>query len=209
MSCWILHGCNVSFPLANMQTVATVLNRREYEKKYSHTKIKIKNDKEKSCDIDNKKLAIYDNDYNNSNIYRYIHIYKNIHRLRMRYNANIYTYISYIIMLARQFGERCFQASHNSFWTFSHTLLTVKPKWVFFINLIKHYVNFFNTFYIKMATHFAVSIVYSSCHKIILCFCRGTAHDRYLHVMKRNIIISLCIMLCFIHYIHAQSYYAA
>ena len=72
MSCWILHGCNVSFPLANTQTVATILNRREYEK-YSHTKIKIKNNKEKMCDIDNKKLAIYDNDYNNSKIYSYIH----------------------------------------------------------------------------------------------------------------------------------------
>ena len=50
------------------------------------------------------------------------------------------------------------------------------------------YVNFFNTFKLKMATNFAVSIVYSSCHKNILCFCSRTAHDRYLHVMKRNII---------------------
>ena len=124
-----------------------------------------------------------------------IQSYKNIHRLRKRYNANIYTYTSYvlyILMLARQSGERCSQPSNNSFWTFSHTPLTVKPTWVFFIDLIKHnYVNFFNTFKLKMATNFAVSIVYSSCHKNILCFCSETAHDRYLHVMKRNIIISL------------------
>ena len=57
--------------IANTQTVATVLYRREYEKKYSHTKIKIKNNKEKMCDIDNKKLVIYDN--NNFKIYSYIH----------------------------------------------------------------------------------------------------------------------------------------
>ena len=80
MSCWILHDCTVPFPLANTQTAATVLNMEEYEKKYSHTKIKIKNNKEKNCDIDNKKL------------YRTIIIIiltpihtKNIHRLRKRY----------------------------------------------------------------------------------------------------------------------------
>ena len=54
VSCWILHGCNVPFPLANTQTAATVLNMEEYEKKYSHTNMKIKNNKEKNCDIDNK-----------------------------------------------------------------------------------------------------------------------------------------------------------
>ena len=84
--------------------------------------------------------------------------------------TSIHTYhndVIYIIMLARQSGERCFQPSHNSFWTFSHTPLTVKPTWVFFIDLIKHYnyVNFFNTFKLKMATYFAVTIVYSSGHK--------------------------------------------
>ena len=98
--------------------------------------------------------------------------------------------VFYIIMLARQSGERCSQPSHNSFWTFSHTPLTVNPTWLFFIDLAKYYnyVNFFNTFKLKMATNFTMSIVYSSCHKNILCFCSGTAHDRYLHVMKRNII---------------------
>ena len=55
-----------------------------------------------------------------------------------------------------------------------------------------------------MVTNFAVSIVYSSCHKIILCFCRGTAYDRYLHVMKRNINISLWIMyVLYIIFMHS------
>ena len=49
------------------------------------------------------------------------------------------SYALYIIMLARQFGKRCSQPSHNRFWTFSYTPLTVKPTWVFLINLIKHY----------------------------------------------------------------------
>ena len=47
VSCWILHDC-----------IATVLNMEEYEKKYSHTNIKIKNNKEKNCDIDNKYIVI-------------------------------------------------------------------------------------------------------------------------------------------------------
>ena len=58
-SCWILYGCNVPFPLANIQTAATVLNMEEYEKKYSHKKIKIKNNKEKMCDIDNVNKELY------------------------------------------------------------------------------------------------------------------------------------------------------
>ena len=59
VSCWILHDCTVPFPLVNTQTAATVLNMEEYEKKYSHTKIKIsyiKIIRKKICDIDNKKL---------------------------------------------------------------------------------------------------------------------------------------------------------
>ena len=47
VSCWILPGCNVPFLLANTQTAATVLNMEAYEKKYLHTMIKIKNNKEK------------------------------------------------------------------------------------------------------------------------------------------------------------------
>ena len=47
VSCWILNGCNVPLPVANTQTVATVLNMEQYEKMFSHTKIKIKNNKEK------------------------------------------------------------------------------------------------------------------------------------------------------------------
>ena len=52
VSCKILHDCTVPFPLANIQTAATILNMEEYENKYSHTKIKIKNNKEKMCDIE-------------------------------------------------------------------------------------------------------------------------------------------------------------
>ena len=55
----LLHTCfreqsSLPFSLANTQTAATVLNMEEYEKKYSHTKIKIQNNKERNCDIDNK-----------------------------------------------------------------------------------------------------------------------------------------------------------
>ena len=62
VSCWVLHDCTVPFPLANTQTAATILNMVEYEKKYSHTKIKIINNKGKMCDIDNNYIVI-DNNY--------------------------------------------------------------------------------------------------------------------------------------------------
>ena len=87
---------------------------------YLHTKITIKNNVILTTTSYNSTMTII--------ILTSIATYKNIHRLRMRYKSNIYTYISYvlyIIMLARQSGERCFQSSHNSFWTFLHTPLTV------------------------------------------------------------------------------------
>ena len=166
VSCWILRDCTVPFPLANTQTAATV-NMEEYEKKYSHTKIIIM---KKNCDIDNKKL------YRTIMIIILTSIQTKIYTGLERgyiYNANIYTYVSYvlyIIMLARQLGKRYTQPSHKDILAYSIDCKTYMG--IFHGSNKTLYVNFFNTFKLKMATNFAVSILYSSSTSL------GLRHDK-------------------------------